>query len=107
MERPVRHAAELDPDAWVGGMHTFAQYVSPWLSLVDRERYEATVDRIAALLPRVLAGCHTPMVDGDLVGRAIDAARLAPWADVPPQPDQSVLDAIVAALDRPALEPAA
>jgi flavorubredoxin len=102
MAVPVRHVGELDPVAWVEGIHTFAQYVSPWLAVVDEARFQRTVDRIAALQPLVLAGCHSATIDGRFVAEAIDATRAAPWATVPPQPDQSVLDAI-----HDALEPAA
>ncbi|HYD10303.1 MAG TPA: hypothetical protein VEA78_09380, partial [Acidimicrobiales bacterium] len=58
-----------------------------------------SVDRIEALRPAVLAGCHSPAIDGGFVARAVAATRVAPWADVAPQPDQSVLDAIVSALE--------
>jgi flavorubredoxin len=98
MPIPVRDAGDIDHDAWVGGLHTFARYVSPWLTLVDDARYQATVDRIAALRPTVIAGCHTPAITGDRIAAAIAATRVAPTADVPGQPDQAVLDQICAAL---------
>lgn len=95
MLTPVRHADELDHDSWALGIATFGQYVSPWLSLVDDRRYQATVDRVAALDPTVLAGCHTPAVSGHLVAEAIDVARRIPTMTVPPQPDQAVLEQIL------------
>ena len=96
---PVRHVGDLDREPWIEGINTFARYISPWLSLVDEARFQATVDRIEALRPKVLAGCHSPVVDGEFVAEAIAATRVAPWATIPPQPDQSVLDAIHAALE--------
>ena len=99
MPTPVRHVAEIDPVAWVEGIHTFARYISPWLEVVDDHRFQRTVDRIEALQPRVLAGCHTQVIDGRFVAEAIAATRGAPTATVPAQPDQSVLDAIVAAIE--------
>lgn len=99
MVTPVRHVAELDPAAWRAGIHMFARYVSPWLTLTDEAKFQATVDRIDALQPQVIAGCHTPVVDGSFVADAIAATRAAPSAVVPPQPDQSVLDALQAALE--------
>ena len=99
MAAPVRHVGEIDPGAWLEGIHTFAQYVSPWLSLVDGAKFQRTVDRVEALDPRVLVGCHTPVIDGGLVADAIAATRIAPWATVAPQPDQSVLDAIQSMLE--------
>jgi flavorubredoxin len=99
MPTPVRDVADLDPVPWVEGIHTFARYISPWLSLVDDARFQATVDRIEALRPTVLAGCHTPAIHRSHVQEALAATRAAPTAVVPPQPDQAVLDAIQAALD--------
>ena len=101
MLTPVRNAADIDLGFWLEGIHTFARYVSPWLSLVDGAKFQRTVDRIEALQPNVLAGCHSAAVDGSRVAEAIAATRTAPWATVAPQPDQSVLDAI-----RGVLEPA-
>jgi hypothetical protein len=76
----------------------FARYVSPWLELVDDTKLQRTVDRIAALQPKVIAGCHTPAVDGPRVAKVLAATREAPTADVPAQPDQATLDAINLAL---------
>jgi flavorubredoxin len=99
MAVPVSDVADLDPTSWVDGIHMFARYVSPWLALVDDAKFQRTVDRIEALQPRVIAGCHTPVIAGGFVEDAIAATRLAPSAVVPPQPDQSVLDAIQSALE--------
>jgi flavorubredoxin len=102
MATPVRNVADLDPSTWAEGIHTFARYISPWLTLVDEAKFQRTLDRIAALRPEVLAGCHTPSIEGAFVAEAIAETRLAPSASVPPQPDQSVLDIIQAAAARAA-----
>jgi flavorubredoxin len=94
MPAPVADAGDLEHDAWVEGMAMFGQYVSPWLELVDDLRYQATVDRVAALRPSVLAGCHTPTVTGARVAEAIDVTRRIPTMVVPPEPDQAVLEQI-------------
>jgi flavorubredoxin len=96
---PVRHVGELDAAAWTEGIHTFAQYISPWLSVVDDAKFQRTVDRIEALSPKAILGCHSAVVDGAHVARAIEATRVAPWAEVAPQPDQTLLDAIHSALE--------
>jgi flavorubredoxin len=94
MLTPVTHVADLDHAFWIEGMATFDNYISPWLSLVDAGRYAATVDRIADLRPRVIAGCHTPAIDETRIDHAIAAAHRAPRAEFSPQPDQVVLDQI-------------
>ncbi len=47
----------------------------------------------------MLAGCHSAVIEGSYVAEAINATRTAPWASIPAQPDQSVLDAINAVLE--------
>jgi hypothetical protein len=83
MLTPVREVAELDPDFWVEGMATFDNYVSPWLALVDDARFQATIDRVAALQPTTIVGCHTPVIGAGHVADAIAATRRAP-GDVRP-----------------------
>lgn len=97
MPEPVRDVAELDQSVWADGINTFDRYVSPWLELVDDGRFQATVDRIAALAPTAMAGCHTPVIAGrKYVDAAIAATRRSPTAVIEPQPDQSVLEQIQA-----------
>jgi flavorubredoxin len=102
MPAPVRHVADLDLDAagWTAGINTFDRYVSPWLELVDDRRFQATVDRIEALAPAVMAGCHTPAITGAAqVAAALAATRRSPVAEIQPQPDQAVLEQIQRALE--------
>jgi hypothetical protein len=40
MPVPVRDVAALDLVFWAEGIHTFDQYISPWLDLVDDARYQ-------------------------------------------------------------------
>jgi hypothetical protein len=99
MLTPVRNVADIDDDGfWHEGMAMFNHYVSPWLELVDEAKFQRTVDRVAALNPSTIVGCHTPVIDGDNVARAIAATRAVSSAVVPPQPDQAVLEQIQQAL---------
>ena len=91
---PVRDVAELDADFWNEGMVTFNQYVSPWLTLTDDRKFQATVDRVDALGASAMTGCHTPVIRRPNVDQAIAATRRSPSATVAPQPDQAVLDQI-------------
>ena len=96
MIAPVRDVAELDAEFWSGGMATFDNYISPWLALVDDTKFQRTVDRVGALDPSVMAGCHTPAISGARVHEAIAQARRSPTATFDPEPDQTVLDQILA-----------
>jgi len=99
MPGPVRTVEELELVPWLEGIHVLSRYISPWLELVDDGRFQRTVDRIEALQPEVLAGCHTPAVPRGYVQDALAATRTAPTAIVPPQPDQSLLDVLQAVLE--------
>ena len=98
MLTPVRDVADIDPSFWIDGMAMFNHYVSPWLALVDEQRFQRTIDRVAQLQPSTIAGCHTPVISGRRVVDAIEATRAVTSAVVPPQPDQSVLEQIQQAL---------
>jgi flavorubredoxin len=98
MITPVRDVAALEEDFWLDGINTFDNYVSAWLPLVDDARFQATVDRIEALAPTTIAGCHTPVIGPSHVASALAATRRSPSATYPPEPDQSVLEEIQRAL---------
>jgi flavorubredoxin len=95
---PVHDVAELDPSFWVEGMAMFDHYVSPWLSIADDVKFQRTLDRVEALRPTAIAGCHTPAIRAAQVEQAMAAARRLLSASVPPQPDQVVLEQIQQAL---------
>ncbi len=94
MLTPTVDVGELDPTFWLDGVAMFDSYISPWLEIADHARFQRTVDRIEALDPRVIAGCHTPAITGANVARAIANCRRIPGATVPPPPDQAVLETI-------------
>ena len=68
--------------------------MSPWINLVDDEKFQLTVDRVEALGASFLVGCHTPVIGRDHVDEAIAITRHSVGATVAPQPDQAVLDQI-------------
>ena len=86
MTTPVRNVADLDPEPWAEGIHTFARYISPWLSLVDEGKFQRTVDRIEALQPLVIAGCHTPAIDQGLSRRPSPRPAWRPGRPSRPSP---------------------
>jgi len=95
---PVNDVAALDREFWTAGINTFDNYVSPWLSLVDDQRFQRTVDRIEALDPSAIVGCHTPVIRRAMVPTALATSRRSPTASYLPQPDHSVLLEIQRAL---------
>jgi flavorubredoxin len=99
---PEMAVADLDPDFWQFGMTLFAfGAVSPWLSLVDHDKYGRYIDTVQNLDITTIAGCHTPVLEGDLIPRAFSHTRSFPTVTPPPLPNQSILDQIIAATAQP------
>jgi len=75
---PVDHVSEIAADAWEDGMIQFHHNsLCPWISLVDQERFAAEVGELAKLGIKTIASAHSPVIDGPLVGEALDQmARL-------------------------------
>jgi flavorubredoxin len=99
---PAAGIADLDAEFWEFGLTLFALgAVSPWLSLVDPVKYGTYVDRVQQLDITTIAGCHTPVIEGQHIEQAFTSIRRLPAIEPPPMPDQSVLDQIVAATADP------
>jgi hypothetical protein len=56
----------------------YSSLLSPWHSVVDRERFGSWIDRIAALSPTVIASAHGPALLGGSVDLALEAMRRLP-----------------------------
>lgn len=95
---PTYDAAELPLDEWVAGFHLFQQWNSPWVTEIDRARWQRTVDAFAALAVGVVATGHGPVVRDDRIAAGIDILRQLPDLPFAPQPGQAVLDQIVAGM---------
>ena len=94
--------ADLDPEFWQFGMTLFAfGAVSPWLAMTDHAKYGRFVDSVQNLELKTVAGCHTPVLEGDLIEKAFAIVREFPNTEPPPLPDQSVLDQVIAATSAP------
>jgi len=99
---PKMAIADLDPGFWQFGMTLFAfGAVSPWLSMLDHAKYGEYVDTVQGLDITTVAGCHTPVLEGEFIGRAFEIVREFPVVQPPPLPDQSILDQIIAATAHP------
>ena len=99
---PKMTVRDLDPEFWQFGMTLFAfGAVSPWLAMLDHDKYGRYVDTSQNLDITTLAACHTPVIEGDLITKAFEMVRQFPSIDPPPLPDQSILDQIIAATALP------
>ena len=99
---PQMGVADLDSDFWQGGMALFAfGALSPWLSMVDENKYGRYVDQTQNLDITTIASCHSPVIEGPFIEHAFDHVRQLPASDPPPMPDHSVLEQIIAATSQP------
>ena len=99
---PKMAIADLEAEFWDFGMALFALgAVSPWLSMLDPDKYGRYVDTVQNLDITTIAACHTPVIEGPYIERAFNRIRQLPTIDPPPLPDQSVLDLIIAATSQP------
>ena len=95
--------ADLEQDFWYEGLALFALgAVSPWLTMVDHDKYGRYVDGVQSLDIKTIASCHSPVIEAPFIDRAFDRVRQLPTLDPPILPDQSILDQIVAATSQPA-----
>ena len=101
---PDPHAgvADLDAEFWHEMLWVFAMgAVSPWLTMLDLDKWGAYVDRTQSLDISTIAACHSPVIEGPYIERAFARIRELPTLDMPALPDQSILDQIVAATSQP------
>lgn len=99
---PKMGIADLDPEFWGFGMTLFAfGAVSPWLAMLDHDKYGRYVDIAQSLDITTIAACHTPVIEGPFIEQAFDRVRAFPSTEPPPLPDQSVLDEVIAATSQP------
>jgi flavorubredoxin len=99
---PKATISDLDKDFWEEGLYLFALGgVSPWLTMLDIDKWNQYVDRTQSLDITTIASCHSPVIEGDYIERAFNRVRQLPTMDSPQLPDQSVLDQIVAAIAQP------
>jgi hypothetical protein len=93
---PMKTAAEYDPAFWGEGMAMFMHHaLSPWLELLDHDRYRALCDRVQALGMTTIATAHSPLIPESSIDEAFRLLRELPAVPAPPCPDQVVLDAIL------------
>jgi flavorubredoxin len=99
---PHMGVADLDEGFWHELMWVFAVgAVSPWLTMLDHDKYGRYVDQVQNLDITTIAACHTPVIEGPYIERAFARIRELPTLDPPDLPDQSILEQIIAATSQP------
>ncbi|MFP5320361.1 MAG: MBL fold metallo-hydrolase [Acidimicrobiia bacterium] len=98
----VLEADDADPDLYDGSFDAMNLWNTPWLELVDRERFAAHVRRTAELPITAVASAHGPVLRGERIAAAFH--RTADLAARPalPTPGQAMLDEVLATFAQPA-----
>ncbi len=85
----VGDVAEMPLGFFEGGFLQFQSILSPWHQWLDEGRFNAHLDRLAALGATTIAGAHGVTLRGGQVSLAIDLMRRLPGmplADLPVRP---------------------
>jgi flavorubredoxin len=99
---PQMGIADLDPGFWRELMWVFAVgAVSPWLTMLDHDKYGRYVDQTQTLDITTIAACHTPVIEGPYIEQAFARIRELPTIDAPMLPGHSILEQIIAATSQP------
>jgi flavorubredoxin len=75
---PLPEIAELSADEFRDGQFFGGRLVSPWVALLDSQKFRAVVDDFQRLDAEVIAGCHSPVLRGPRIAEAFDLLRQLP-----------------------------
>ncbi|MGW6703708.1 MBL fold metallo-hydrolase [Streptomyces sp. NPDC054956] len=101
-------AGEVGPEELRAGQLLWASVDSPWASVVDREKFLATVRPLKEMDPEFVFSTHLPPASGvGLIARMIDTVGLAPGLDPFTGPDQRALEQMLAGFEPTAAAPSA
>ena len=82
---PMPEIGELSDDEFRDGQLFGGRLVSPWVGLLDAQKFRAVVDDVQRLGAEVIAGCHSPVLRGLRIAAAFDLLRQLPgvpaWAE--------------------------
>ncbi|NGO13737.1 MBL fold metallo-hydrolase [Streptomyces sp. HC44] len=79
---PIPEIADLSAEEFRDGQFFGGRLVSPWVALLDGQKFGAVVDYFQGLDPEVIAGCHTPVLRRPQIAEAFDLLRRLP--EIPP-----------------------
>ena len=101
LTHPVTDAADLSRDFWTEIFLTVHSMFAPWHPFLDVAKFDAHVDRTAALDATAIASAHGPVLRGPMVKEAIELVRQLSRSAPAPMPGQADLDAMLAAFVGP------
>jgi glyoxylase-like metal-dependent hydrolase (beta-lactamase superfamily II) len=91
-------AGDVAPDDLRAAQLLWAAVDSPWVHVVDRAKYAATIRTVQQMDPSVVLSTHLPPASGQNP-RLLDMLAAAPEADPFVGPDQRALEALLAGFE--------
>lgn len=82
VQTPMPETAALSPDEFRDGQFFGGRLVSPWVALLDTQKFGTVVTDFQHLNAEVIAGCHCPVLRGPQIPEAYDLLRQLP--EIPP-----------------------
>ncbi|MFI2434368.1 MBL fold metallo-hydrolase [Streptomyces sp. NPDC018693] len=89
---PLPEIAGLSADEFRDGQFFGGRLVSPWVALLDGQKFRAVVDDVQRLDAEVVAGCHSPVLRRPRIAEAFDLLRQLPEIPAWPEFTQADLD---------------
>jgi flavorubredoxin len=94
----AHHVEEVPRELYDDSFLLFNSMVSPWHQWLDPVKYDAHVDAVEGLAPRVVVTAHGPVLTGDAIHDAFDRVRTLAGQPRLMGPGQEALDAMLAAV---------
>jgi Metallo-beta-lactamase superfamily len=98
LEEPTQDASEVSPEALAGGMLGWATFDSPWMHIVDRERFNQVIDRVRRLQPTRIFSSHLPAAGGTSLEEFLKVLQQVPDAQPFMPPDSEQFAQMIAAM---------
>ncbi|RJP78392.1 MAG: MBL fold metallo-hydrolase [Candidatus Zixiibacteriota bacterium] len=99
LPEPAAMASEIPPDTLRDGLVTWTTVDSPWLNLVEREKFDRSLQVVRDLSPRAILSSHLPPAV-DMMDRLLEYLGAAHSAPPFVGPDQEALEEMMAATDQ-------
>ena len=90
-------ADDVPEDLWRDSFTFFAQIVSPWTTMVDADKFAASIDAVARLDITAVASGHGPRLQGARLQEGFRMLRELTSTPIIPIPGQADLDAMLLA----------
>lgn len=96
LQTPAEDASEIERNALREGMQLWASVDAPWLQVIDDSRFQASIDKLAALKPARLLSSHLPPADSGMLDTLVVNLKAASAVPAFVGPDQAQLELMMA-----------